>query len=461
MQQADESVCKGELLYPPFLKPPAEPLSLPAYFLAFVRNPLGATPAIVYREPIFQYRGRLTYVTDPPLIKRILLDEFSEFPKTIVERYVFKRLLGKGILTAHGADWRWQRQATAPLFRPTEVRHYAPIMTAAAERTIAAWSLLPVGTRRLVDQDTTRAAFTVIAETMLHSQDAGVTAALERANRDYLLPLSWPGVYGVLGLPGWLPYPRKTARRNAERHMRSAVGNLVRQRRAGDDARVDLLTRLLNAKDPETGRSMADEQMVDNLLTFLLAGHETTAKSLAWMLYLLALSPKWEERMLAQVRSVAGDDPISAEHVDRLSDVALFIKEAMRLYPPISSLARVATRDVDLAGTVVKKDSIIVMPIFAIHRHRRLWDDPERFDPERFTPEREAQQVRYQYMPFGAGPRVCIGASFAMLEATIMIATFVRAARFEVPAGHVPVPLSRIALQPKGGMPLKVWMRPR
>jgi cytochrome P450 len=204
---------------------------------------------------------------------------------------------------------------------------------------------------------------------------------------------------------------------------------------------------------------MADEQMVDNLLTFLLAGHETSAKSLAWMLYLVALSPAWEQRLLAEVTRVAGDDPIGAQHVDQLTDAAMFIKEAMRLYPPISSLARVATKDVDLGGTPVAKGNIIVMPIFAIHRHERLWEDPGRFDPERFTPEREAKQVRYQYMPFGAGPRVCIGASFATLEATILLASFVRAARFEVPPGHVPVPLSRIALQPKGGMPLKVWMR--
>jgi cytochrome P450 len=449
----------SEPLYPPFLAAPPEPLSLPAYFVNFVRNPLGAMPAVVYREPIFQYRGRLTYVTDPQLVKRILLDEFNDFPKTIIERYVFTKLLGKGILTAHGAEWRWQRQAAAPLFRHAEIQRYAPIMTDAAERAIADWRRLPPGSQRLVDQDTTRAAFSVIAETMLHSNDPAVTAALERANRDYMLPLSWPGVYGVLGLPEWLPYPRRAARRAAERDMRASVGNLVRERRAQSDVRVDLMTRLLTAKDPESGQAMGDEQMVDNLLTFLLAGHETSAKSLAWMLYLVARSPQWEERMRRQIAEIAGDDPIGAQHVDRLTDVTMFIKEGMRLYPPISSLARVATKDVDLDGTLVRAGGIIVMPIFAIHRHERLWDDPGRFDPERFTPEREAKQVRYQYMPFGAGPRVCIGASFATLEATILLASFVRAARFEVPPGHVPVPLSRIALQPKGGMPLKVSMR--
>jgi cytochrome P450 len=455
----DESVRRGKHIYPPFLTPPAEPLSLPAYFLAFVRNPLAATPAVIYREWTYTYRNRITYVADPACIKRILLDNFTEFPKTIIERYVFSKLLGKGILTAHGPEWRWQRQASAPLFRPAEIQRFAPVMTQAAEHVIEDWRALTPGEIRDVAQDTTRATYGVIADTMLHSRDSAVKEALERAHRDYLLPLSWPGVYGALGLPGWLPYPRKAARRRAEIDMRQSVGNLVRARRTGADARDDLMTRLLGAKDPETGQTMSDEQMVDNLLTFLLAGHETSAKSLAWMLYLVALSPEWEERILAEVRSVAGDAPIGAEHAARLGDVTMFIKEAMRLYPPISSLARVATRDVDLDGTPVKEGGIIVMPIFAIHRHHKLWDDPARFDPERFTSEREAQQVRYQYLPFGAGPRVCIGASFAMLEATILLASFVRAARFEVPEGHVPVPLSRIALQPKGGMPLKVTLR--
>jgi cytochrome P450 len=459
MLQSDGEAPGEEPLYPPFPSPPPQPLGPLSYFLNFVRNPLSVMPAVVYREPIFQYRGRITYVTDPPLIKRILLDEFADFPKTPVERYVFSGLLGSGLLTTHGSEWRWQRQAAAPIFRHAEILRYGPVMSAAAEGVVAKWRAQVPGAVRRVDDDTTRAAFSVIAETMLHSDDPAVTAALERSNSDYLLPMSWPAVYGMLGLPQRLPYPRRGVRRDAERDMRASVGNLVRERRRQTATRVDLMTRLLAARDPESGQSMSDERMVDNLLAFLLAGHETTAKSLAWMLYLVARSPAWESRLLEEITAVAGCAPVEAAHVERLTATAMFIKEAMRLYPPISSLVRVATKDVDLAGTAVRAGSLIVIPIFAIHRHRLLWDDPHRFDPQRFAPEAEARLVRYQYMPFGAGPRICIGASFAMLEATIMLATFVRAARFEVPAGHVPIPLSRVALQPKNGMPLLVSMR--
>ena len=131
----------------------------------------------------------------------------------------------------------------------------------------------------------------------------------------------------------------------------------------------------------------------------------------------------------------------------------------MRLYPPAPVLTRIAKEPMEIGGKHLETGSLIVMPIFAIHRHRRLWQDPDRFDPERFAPEREAQHSRYQFMPFGAGPRICVGASFALIEAIAMLATLVRAAHFEVPAGHDPVPISRVTLRPRGGMPLKVWLR--
>ncbi len=247
--------------------------------------------------------------------------------------------------------------------------------------------------------------------------------------------------------------------RRAERRMRDAVGDLVRARRAAPSQRDDLFARLLGAKDPETGRPMSDEQLVDNLLTFLLAGHETTAKALTWALYLVARAPAWEARMVEEIEHVAGGGPITAEHISRLTIVTQVLKEAMRLYPPAPVLTRIAKEPMEIGGKHVDAGSLIVMPIFAIHRHRRLWQDPDRFDPDRFAPEREQHYSRYQFMPFGAGPRICVGASFALIEAVAMLATFVRAAHFEVPAGHDPVPISRVTLRPRGGMPLKVWLR--
>jgi len=445
--------------YPPTVTPPEKPLPLPLYFLKFVDNPLSVMPAPVYRELTYQVGKRITYICDPALVKRILLDDREKFSKTPTERATFGPLLGNGLLTAEGRDWRWQRQTSAPQFRHADILSYVPAMSEAAAALVEEWRADTSGRQRLIDEDLSRVTYRVIAETMLHSDDPAMSAALERSNRDFLLPVSWPFAYGILGLPTDLPYPGRDRRRRAVRDMRAAVGALVAERRARPPAREDFFTRLLAARNPETGEGMDDEQMVDNLLTFLLAGHETTAKGLSWALYLVARLPEWEHRLLDEVTRVAGHDPIEARHIEGLVETAKFLKETMRLYPPISSIGRIPLQDIDIGGLKVEAGRIVLVPIYAVHRHRKLWDDPDRFDPERFSPEREAAQVRYQYMPFGAGPRVCIGLSFAMLEAIVMLATYVRAARFEVAPGYVPIPLSRITLQPKGGMPLAVRMR--
>jgi cytochrome P450 len=241
--------------------------------------------------------------------------------------------------------------------------------------------------------------------------------------------------------------------------LRSAVAAILARRRQGGLEGEDLLARLARAKDPETGAPMSEKQLVDNLVTFLAAGHETTAKALTWTLYLLARAPQWQERIKAEVNAVAGGSPVEAGHLDRLVVTRMVLKEAMRLYPPAPVMTRLAGETMTLGRETVAAGTLIVIPIFAVHRHRKLWDDPDRFDPERFTAAREAGYPRTQFMPFGFGPRTCIGGTFAMMEATAMLATLVRGARFEWDGVHAPEPLSRVTLRPKGGMPLLVWMR--
>jgi cytochrome P450 len=416
-------------------------------------------PEAVYRESIVQYGKLLTWVTDPLLVKQVLLDNREDFPKTHIEGRAFGGLLGKGILIADGRDWRWQRQTTAPTFRHADILQYTAATVAAAEGLVAEWRAAKPGSTHPIDDDMTRVTFRVISETMLKGGDAAQGHGFERSNEDYMGPLAWPLLYSVLRLPGWLPFPGKSRRLRAEKDMRETVDRIVRSRRATPGSRDDILERLLLAKHPDTGEAMSDVQVVDNLLTFLLAGHETTARMLSWALYLVARSPQWEERILSEVRAVAGTGSIAPEHIERLTNTAMVLKEAMRLYPPISSLTRVAARDLELGGQKLAAGNLVIIPMFVIHRHRRLWHDPDRFDPTRFTPQQEAARPRYQYLPFGAGPRICIGASFAMVEATAMLATFIRAAHFEVLSGHVPVPKSGVTLRPSGGMPLKVQLR--
>lgn len=441
--------------YPPTVTPPRVPLSLPNFLINFIRNPLLVVPEAVYRESVYQFGTRLTWVTDPTLIKRILLDDRDSFPKTPLEKLVLGPLLGNGLLVSSGAEWKWQRQTAAPVFRHADNLRYTPVMVSAAEEIIDIWRNGTPGATHPIDTNMSDASYRVISETMLAGSDG---PAFDRSDLEKVRH-SWPLAYAVLGLPAWLPYPGRSRKRRAEQRMRTAVGELVRSRRASPGARDDLVGHLLSARDPDTNRPMSDEEMVDNLLTYLVAGHATVAKALTWALYLVARSRAWERRMLEEIEQVAGPGPIKAEHVDRLTEVTKVLKEAMRLYPPLPDISRVARADVELGGKQLRAGSFILIPIFAIHRHRRLWEDPDRFDPDRFAPERATQYSRHQFMPFGAGPRTCIGASFAMIESIVMLATFVRAARFEVPAGHVPIPVSRVTLWSGNGMPLKVWPR--
>lgn len=216
------------------------------------------------------------------------------------------------------------------------------------------------------------------------------------------------------------------------------------------------MARIGMASDPETGQPMSEEQMAHNLLTFAAAGHETTAKALTWALYLLARAPDWQERVRAEVHRVVGDAAITTEHVDELSLTRQVVKEAMRLYPPAPVIGRMARRDVEIGSHRFKPGAMLVIPVYVIHRHRKLWEDPDRFDPTRFESARESTYKRTQFMPFGFGPRICIGMGYAMNEAIVLLASFVRGARFAWDGKHEPEPVSRVTLRPKGGMPLSL-----
>jgi cytochrome P450 len=451
-------------LHPPTVEPPPQPLPLHQFLYRFVRNPLLSLPRPVYEEQIVVRdngygRGAVAWVTGPALIEKVLLQASAQFPKTPLEKRIFHRTLGDGILTSEGASWRWQRRTAAPLFRPADLASLVPAMTAAAEDQVARWHMRPAGAIAAIDHDMTETTFRVISATMFGGSADAEAAAIMQAADLALATISWDIAAAVVRLPEWLWYPGKFRRRRAARLLRSAVTAILARRRAAGLVGDDLLARLARAQDPETGEPMSEKQLVDNLLTFLGAGHETTAKALTWTLYLLARAPQWQERILAEVRAVVGSGAMDAGHLERLPITRAVLKESMRLYPPAPVMTRIAAEDMELGSAKVPAGTFIVIPIFAVHRHRKLWEDPDRFDPARFTPEREATYARAQFMPFGFGPRTCIGSSFAMMEGLAILATLVRRARFEWDGVHAPEPLSRVTLRPKGGMPLKVWLR--
>ncbi len=447
-------------LVPPRISPPAQPLEGLAFMARFVRNPIAVVPQAAYDgDLVSMMRGRtqIVWITAPAMIKQVLLDEREKFLK-LAQIRLLSPLLGKGILTSEGAEWKWQRQASAPMFRPQELAGFVPTFVRAAQDVIARWRARP-GAVQPVDRDMTEATFEVISATLLPSADQRMPQAIERSTGLFQRSGAWGQLFAVANLPKWLPQPGRRSMGRAIAALRSAVQSLITERRSGAVAKDDLLHRLMQARDPDTGQSMNDEQLVDNLLTFYLAGHETTAKALTWTLYLLARSPEWTRMLLEEIARVAGGAQVQAEHIDKLVLVQQVLKESMRLYPPVPLMTRQAVADTQFGAHAVRAGTSVVMPIYAIHRHSKRWEDCDAFDPARFAPAREAAIPRYQYMPFGAGPRICIGMGFAMMEATAMLATLLRHASFAPVAGRDPAPVARVTLIPGGGMPLEVRLR--
>jgi cytochrome P450 len=447
--------------YPPSVKPSARPLRFPSNLIKLLSNNLEAIPEQAYREPLVIAPGppRMAFFTGTEVVKALLLTRSAEFPKGALQVDVLKPMFGNAMISSEGRDWRWQRGAAAPLFRHEELLQYGSIMSAAAEATVARWRAAPPDTVHAVNRDMMRTAFHVISNTMLAGGAEDMLHAIEKGHADYYRAANWWVMYTLLKLPHWLPRPGGKSMRAQENRLRDAVAELVRTRRAGAAAADDLLARLLRACDAETGRSMPDELLVDNVLSFLIAGYDTTAFSLTWTLYLIAQSAEWEARMLREIEQVVGTGPVTSAHVERLETVQQVLNESLRLFPTAPIIVRDILDDMEFDGISVPAGTIGIIPIYAIHRHRSYWHDPDRFDPARFSSDNGSKPTRFQFMPFGAGPRICIGAAFAMIEATIMLATFVRAARFEVSPGFDPQPSARMFLLPKNGMPMRVTLR--
>jgi cytochrome P450 len=456
------SVTDGSALYPPTVAGAVHPLPLRKFLFRFVRNPLSSLPQAAYEERIVVYdsgRAIIVWVCDPDLIEEVLLHGAERFPKTLLERRVFESSVGDGILTSQGASWRWQRRTAAPLFRPADLASLIPAMVASAEVQLARWSVSPAGSVQAVHRDMAETTFRVMSATLFAGSADGEADTILRCGEKGLSTISWDFAAAMLHFPAWLWYPGKYGRRRAAAELRATVARILTRRRAARFEGDDLLARLARAQDPETGAPMSEKQLIDNLVTFLVAGHENTAKALTWTLYLLARAPEWQQRIRDEVLAVAGEEQVRAEHLDKLVVTKAILEEAMRLYPPAPAMTRQAACTTELGGKTIPEEANVVISMFAVHRHRRLWEDPDRFDPERFAPERRSKIARTQFMPFGFGPRTCIGASFAMMEGVATLATLVRGAEFEWDGRHLPEPLSRVTLRPKGGMPLRVRLR--
>ncbi len=442
-------------------QPPAAPLSALRGAWTFWRNPIETFPRGAYEDKAVRIVTRFyesLLVCDPDMIEQVLIARADQFGRDWVTRRILAPVTGEtSIFLAEGAEWRWQRRVVAPAFRHDTLVSFVPVFAAMAARQVERWRNVQ-GTVD-VDAAMSRVTFDIIVETMLGGAAHLHVAAHRRALTLLLQAAKWHGLYAAFSLPRTTPFPGRRRAEHAADYLLREMGRVVAARRAEPSPKPDLLDLLLAARDPETGRGMTDAELVTNLLTFINAGHETTAAALTWTLWLLARDGELQDRLSQEIAAAAGTEPIGVAHLDQLPLCRQALQEAMRLYPPAPAIARQPLCDMEICGERMTKATQVVIPIYAVHRHARLWDDPDKFDVDRFAPERAKARPRCAYLPFGAGPRICIGASFAMLEATVILATLVRAFTFRTLPRRRPYPIARVTLRPRGGMPLVVAPR--
>jgi cytochrome P450 len=422
--------------------------------LAARRNVLEIIPALAYQRPIVsgEMLMRWHMLADPGGYRRVMSDNLANYPKSEVMRRMLRPAIGDSLFNAEGADWKWQRQAVAPVFTHRNVVALAPAMTATAER--AAQRLAASGGRAEMVHQMLTATFDVICDVALSGREHFDAATFGAAITRYFQTAGRASLLDFLGVPAWLPRPGELLAGGSVHTMHEMVAAAIEARRKETPgARDDLLDHMLAAQDPETGQRMSAEDLVFNMQFFIVAGHETTALALAWALYLLANSPADQAIAREQARAQLGDRAATAGDLDAMPFITQVLEESMRLYPPVGLLARAVVAEDELCGRTMKPGDLLFLPIWALHRHELWWERPERFMPSRFGPG--IRRDKYQYLPFGAGPRVCVGANFAMMQAGIILATMLARFRF-APSGPGPQPIMSMTVRPDPGVLLTV-----
>ncbi|WP_415234074.1 cytochrome P450 [Pseudorhodobacter sp.] len=432
------------------------PLGILASARAGQKNVLALIPEIATRQPMLSGRTgkRWHMVMDPGALKRVLRDKVEDYPKSTVTKLILEQAIGDSLFVAEGAEWLWQRRTAAPVFSHRNVAGLAPVMTAAAERSSAR---IAASTGRAADlfAEMVAATFDVISDVTFSGGEGFDRAAVHRAIEGYIGHAAKVSVLDLLGLPGWVPRPGRVMAGKAMREMKRIADDAIEARRKAGRRNVpDLLDLLLEGEDPKSGRKMTTSELRDNLLTFIVAGHETTALTLSWALYLCAFDPAIQAQAHDEARRVLGGRAATQADIARLPLIRQIIDETLRLYPPAAFLSRTAQVADALCGREIHRGDTVILPIYALHRHHMLWENPDQFNPARFV---DAKAIdRFSYLPFGDGPRVCIGANFALQEAVIILATLLARHRFSLVEGKAPKPVMILTLRPEGGVWLQV-----
>jgi cytochrome P450 len=396
--------------------------------------------------------------THPSHAKHILHDNHANYWKGSLFGKL-KRIAGEGLVFSDGPLWRRQRQLIQPAFQRQRIAALAPMMVDCCERMLERWRDRPAGEPVEVASEMSLLTLEIAARALFGTDlgedrqrfreavEGGMAYADHLVNHFATPPLSWPT-------------PANRRARRAIAALDEIVWKVIEQRRRDPQDRGDLLSMLLAARDAETHQSMDDRQLRDECVTFIVAGHETTANALAWAWHLLASHPEAERRLFEEASLTLGGRAPGARDLAALDYARMIFEEAMRLYPPVWAIPRQSHQDDEVGGHRVPAGSVVTLSPFVTHRHPDFWEHPEAFDPERFAPERSADRPAFAYFPFGGGPRRCVGMQFAMMEAQIVLAMIAQRFRLHRVPGHRVEPHPIMTLKPRNGVRMTLQPRP-
>jgi cytochrome P450 len=451
----------GPILAAP--RPPQQRMGL-LRFLRTVRDSSIATfPAEAYEKDIVLRKllwRRTFIVNEPQAIKHILLDNAANYVRADIARRLLEPGLGRGLLTSEGERWRRHRRIMAPSFDHRSILGYATIMTDVASGLSDEWERLPDGAEIEVAAAMMHATLHIISRAMFSSDSDDIVDTVERGVTNYQNSVR-PGFFDLVGAPDWLARVASPKRgRIFLADFDKAIDRLLATRdRLGGAQPNDLLARLIAARDEETGGAMTAQEVRDQVVTIFMAGHETTALALTWTWYLLAQHPAIEAKLHAEIDAVLDGRAARHEDLAQLRYTRMVIEESMRLYPPAHTISRQAIGEDAVLGYRIPPRSAIIIAPWLLHRKPAIWAHPDRFEPERFSAERSASRHRFAYIPFGAGPRICIGMAFAMTEAVLILATIAQRYGLRLKSGHPVEAQGLITLRPRYGMRMDLLRR--
>lgn len=406
---------------------------------------------------------RFYQFTHPDAVQQVLVTNQAGYGKDTFQYRLLSEITGDGLLTMDGPAWLERRRLAQPSFHRARITEFAPTFTHYAERLVARWEQ-PARTGEAVDvaADMMHVALQAVGKTLFGAEVGGRASALWRATLDVLHHLMFRArTFGVV--PRWLPTSRNRRFRRSLAVLDETIYGTIRERRRADGPTAgetpDLLQRLMEARTEETGAGLTDRQLRDEMITLLIAGHETVASALTWTWHLLARHPESDAHLHDEITRVLDGKVPTAGDLGHLTYTGAVFQEAMRLYPPAWVITRRARAEQEVFGYQIPRGALVVLSPYVTQRHPDFWDDPDAFRPERFMEGASEGSHRYAYFPFGGGPHLCIGNHFALVEAALIISTVIQRYRLEPVEESSVVVDPGVTLQPKGGLPMRI--RPR